>query len=132
MTVIDLYTLTPQRAIELLERAVQDNGADYEVGYCQYYEETGEEVPGEPSCIVGHVLGQLQADPNVIFYEHNTENLASLVEEGLVRLREDTAKVLITAQAVQDGGHPVAPGSAVMDGDTTWGHALEVAKEEIA
>lgn len=124
--------LSKDNVIELLERAVEEKGADYvdpnsrNGNGCQYADENG-----APLCIVGHVfsyLGEpLQATENdwdeLVPWNADTD-AASLIDDEDFEVvdvldRDVVASVLYAAQVQQDGKH-------------TWGEALEAAKNRLA
>ena len=120
--------ITKTKAVELIERAVAEKGADYvdphAGGRCSYANDRVE--PTAAGCIVGHAL----------FYEGAT--VAELHElDGLpvssvmmlidseardalpVAVDEEAARVFMAAQRAQDVGE-------------TWGSALERARQAAA
>jgi hypothetical protein len=111
--------LTYNRAVELLERAVQEKGADYampkdedgDVVGCVYFDEETK----EPSCLVGHALaydGFTYEDLGV----NNGRGITYVGDELYSRIAQRTRRLLSHAQDDQDNG-------------ATWGSALEYAKE---
>jgi|SRR5690606_22062666 len=119
----EIYTVTRDKAIELLEKAVAEKGADYvyepptpALHVCQYIDDDG-----HPSCIVGHVVKYLadELGNHDIFteleeYEGNSAHDIAL--PGVTILPE-ASMVLAVAQEVQDSM------------EYTWGNALERARE---
>jgi hypothetical protein len=106
--------ITLDEAKELLARAVKEKGADYvyeqQDGKCVYY--TSE---GSPSCLVGWVLsykGLTSAD--LVAADSVIAEVGDLVEEGLLKVDNETLALLTVAQVEQDQGQ-------------TWGRALEEA-----
>lgn len=113
--------LTYEEAVTLLDKAVEDKGADYvyprhegeegseaaEAGGCMYREDDG-----SPSCIVGHVIayagGDLRRVPEGLGAGHAVK-LAGLSVD------ETTETLLIRAQMAQDSG-------------ASWGMAVGRAK----
>jgi hypothetical protein len=113
--------LTYNRAVELLERAVQEKGADYampkdedgDVVGCVYFDEETK----EPSCLVGHALaydGFTYEDLD--HYNSNGRGITYVGPELYDRLAKRTLRLLVNAQDQQDNGG-------------SWGYALEYAKE---
>jgi hypothetical protein len=112
--------LTYNRAVELLERAVQEKGADYAmpknedgggVVGCVYFDEKTK----KPSCLVGHALaydGFTYEDLGV----NNRRAISCVGPELYDRLADRTRRLLVHVQDDQDNG-------------ATWGSALEFAKE---
>lgn len=86
---------------------------------CVYYEQDQ-----TPSCIVGHILDDLNVDSKKITTEFNTKGLWLLNESSVNELNKElklgltpeAESVLTSAQIAQDNGH-------------TWGEALIAAKE---
>lgn len=116
------YTLTREKAIELLEKAVAEKGANFVYEYpeginaCQYIDEQG-----HPSCIVGHAFKYLSDElgNHDIFAElgdHEGSSAHDLVLPG-VDILPEASMVLAIAQEVQDTM------------DYTWGNALDRARE---
>lgn len=124
--------LSKDNVIELLERAVEEKGADYvdpnslNGSGCQYADENG-----APLCIVGHVfsyLGEPLAPTSDVWDEaipwNADTDAASLIDDGEFKeivVQDDNvvASVLYAAQVQQDGKR-------------TWGEALEAAKNRLA
>lgn len=116
------YTLTREKALELLERAVAEKGADYvykypeDISACQYIDGYG-----QPSCIVGHAFKYLSDElgNRDIFTELKDHEGFSPVDFTLpgVTLLPEAVSVLGIAQEVQDSM------------EYTWGNALERARE---
>lgn len=102
-----------KEALELLERAVAEKGADYTVDQCQYFENDS----SVPVCIVGHVLCYLGVPTEEFNYRNTTK--FSLVAPHLdsVQFTDEAVYALNKAQIAQDHGK-------------TWGEALEVASRD--
>lgn len=117
------------KAIELLERAVAEKGADYV--YASFAKEVSKNdstclyvdpETGAPSCIVGHVVSYLDSDLLPEISEWETEatddttvfSLAGRLEDRL-HFTERALATLTLAQQSQDNG-------------ITWGRALEYAR----
>lgn len=49
--------INKDNVLDLLQRAVNEKGADYTAPYCRYFNEDG-----SPSCIVGHVFSYVLID----------------------------------------------------------------------
>jgi hypothetical protein len=111
--------ITLDEAKELLGRAVKEKGADFvyqpitDMGrtQCAYFDPSDK----APSCLVGHVLAykgltyeRLESTSSVV-----TE-VQELVEEGHIKVDNETLALLTVAQVEQDQGQ-------------TWGRALEEA-----
>lgn len=128
-----MTTVTAEKAIELLERAVEAKGANYvdpgatSTG-CTYADDQG-----QPRCIVGHVLSYLSVDLRPVevegAYSHYTNLWGEDFSAGELHLGDEgkaplgdvvftikAARVLEAAQARQDHGH-------------TWSDALKTARE---
>lgn len=99
--------LSYNTAVELLERAIDEKGADYEYtppegsDQCLYFHH------GQPSCIVGHVMSYLG------FGAASSEGVGAstvLHEMGVILMDGATNALLNLAQEYQDQG-------------TTWGCA---------
>jgi hypothetical protein len=117
------YTLTRDKAIELLERAVAEKGEDFVYtspvrgsGVCQYIDDSN-----NPSCIVGHAFKYLSDElgNHDIFAElneHEGSSAHDIVLPG-VTITPKASMVLAIAQDVQDSM------------EYTWGNALERARE---
>lgn len=111
-------------ALELLERAVQEKGADYidpsavKANGCEYATDDG-----LPSCIVGHVFYYLGVDP-------------SKVNNGSVRVVIDNGGIVALSGEYIDDSPTFSYGAVsvlqeaqiVQDTKGTWGAALAEAK----
>lgn len=117
-----MIELTYDKAVELLERAVAEKGADY-----VYQRPTNEQgIPRgcayfhgkEPGCIIGHVLSYLGLTRGDIGQYNTAYSWHALTHcVGFdVRADERTNKLLQTAQCRQDDGH-------------SWGEAVNIARE---
>lgn len=125
--------LNKENVIELLERAVNEKGADYVDpnaldNVCEYAD-----LEGNPLCIVGHVLGYLGEPFKPTVHEEydgstwtspwGTETDAReaiLISDAIEFEDYDVvASVLFAAQKEQDNRG-------------TWGEALEAAKKDLA
>jgi len=120
------------KAIELLERAVEEKGADYvdpdadTVG-CNYAD-----GQGNPLCIVGHVVNYLGVDLRPVVVGEDGAEHEELWGHGVsavelnyatraaphpgIRITDDAVWVLGKAQTMQDNG-------------ASWGEAVKYAKE---
>lgn len=117
------YTLTREKALELLEKAVAEKGEDFvytspiaDTRVCQYIDSSS-----NPSCIVGHVVKYLSDElgNQAVFLElgeHEGQSALDLVLPGVV-FDSEAALALATAQEVQDSM------------EDTWGTALKRARE---
>lgn len=102
-------TITADEARELLQRAVNEKGADYvypERFNCRYFNEDG-----GPSCIVGHVLDYKGLTLDDVPGVENTAALLTIRGDGVIKCDDLTSRALQEAQNVQDCGEP-------------WGYAL--------
>lgn len=114
--------LTYNEAVELLQRAVQEKGADFKFpayGSCTYF--AGDNLD-QPNCIVGHVLAYKEITHDDIEdlsgYEHaNDRAITDLGPQVFPRLAKKTQRLLAETQLRQDGGY-------------TWGEALEYGIQE--
>lgn len=140
--VTEVPTLTVERAIELLRRAVAEKTPEYvyppaaDGETCVYVEN------GAPSCVVGHVVNYINPDllPKIEWWERNdrelphdveyydeypvtleTGNIGSssvsdlsdaLLNSGLLKIDPQAEHILRIAQCGQDAGIP-------------WGEAVE-------
>jgi hypothetical protein len=132
-----IATVTREKAIELLEHAVQLKGEDYvdenkPGGQCQYF------TNGKPSCIIGHVLADLGVEPGfdnqefpdlvdaedkIESYEpeydtedyYNNFTTAKFTNKKDLIFTSEAVRILRTAQEIQDEGG-------------NWGSALETAR----
>ncbi|MGV9364505.1 hypothetical protein [Amycolatopsis sp. NPDC003731] len=121
--------ITKTKAVELIERAVAEKGADYvdpnsTYGRCTYA--NSRVKPTACGCIVGHALfyeGATVAQLHQLDKQPKSSILALLDWDQLdalpVEIDKDAARVFMAAQRVQDTGH-------------TWGLALERAREAAA
>lgn len=121
------------KAIELLERAVEEKGADYvdpdaaTVG-CNYAD-----AKGNPLCIVGHVVSYLGVDlrPVVLVDEgyYEREELwghgVSAIELNYANDAAPHPGFSFTNEAIWALGRA----QTMQDNGETWGEALEAAKE---
>ena len=114
----DKIELTYEKALELLDRTVEEKGADYvapgATGWgCHYFEYGKEGEP--PSCIVGHVLNYL--DPSLRQADEVVHNESSdSVLDGLSLTSDQRVYTLLeVAQVHQDSATP-------------WGEAVAIAK----
>lgn len=114
--------LTVKNVLEALDRAVEKKGADYVYPWeegCTYAD-----GDGNPSCIVGYVLADL--DPNLFEEFKESEHLDGGFgigsADGYTRNRPTVERpiidVLAVAQRAQDTGF-------------TWGVAAQVAKDYV-
>lgn len=110
-----------QEARELLQRAVDEKGADYVyvpedggLGKCQYFHnEGGERVPG---CIIGHVLAYKGVTYDTLGGRFlNRMSVTYLASNGTVADLSDTPHSVLSAlRAAQD----------TQDDGATWSEAL--------
>lgn len=125
--------LSKDNVIELLERAVEEKGADYvdpnaANHVCEYADEQG-----NPLCIVGHVLSYL-GEP---LKPTQQEDFNGGLHTTLWGTDMDASEVIINPSAfgVDDYDVVAAVLSAaqrVQDHADTWGEALEAAKNRLA
>lgn len=128
------YTMTDKIDVDtvlgVMEEIVAEFGADYvytdHYESCQYVSDEG-----QPACIVGQVLARLDlplpdlsGTANVQAWTGRDYN--SAIAPFRQPFTDEANQVLRAAQAVQDGDHSSA------DTDYSWGHALELAKAQIA
>ncbi|WP_025157226.1 hypothetical protein [Leifsonia aquatica] len=120
-------TIDRDRAIELMERAVAEKGADYVYDLSDEY---GTGIAcfyvrgGKPSCIVGHALHYAGVDIETLVEldspaGYSSTSIESIIENDRVPGLSFTAEAraaLRTAQSAQDLRE-------------TWGHSLDLAKE---
>lgn len=117
------YTLTREKALKLLERAVAEKGEDFIYtspvdgsSVCQYIDDSN-----NPSCIVGHVFKYLadELGNHDIFteLEEYEGNSAHDIDLTGVTILPEASMVLAVAQTVQDSM------------EDTWGRALEEARK---
>lgn len=122
-----MIELTRARTLELLERAVKEQGADH-TAYCEYM--TAEWAPGDyevvfdgPQCIVGWVVHYLDESDSTLEMLNSDYQGSRVVNVNFADLGIETelgvVELLDTAQLVQDEGRP-------------WGSALEAAQEKFA
>ena len=106
-------------AVELLQRAVAEKGADYVYdpdsanpgSYgCAYFQQDG-----TPSCLVGHVIAYKGLTKGLLGV-WNGSDVDLLVERGFLDLDERAQWLLANAQNLQDNGK-------------SWGEALDGAIE---
>lgn len=113
-------TYTPEQVIGALREVIAGHeDFVYRQPQCRYADESG-----NPSCVVGHAVNQL--DPEVFAVIRQTEvNLgrspsigySNEFREGeILGISNDGLLILQAAQAAQDGGE-------------TWGDALEIAEQ---
>ena len=113
-------TIDEALAVKLLERAVEERGADYiyerEVAnVCTYVSD------GAPSCLVGHVINYVAPElmPSIAAWEITTASgtgVGELVQEfDSLEISPRALQLLATAQQAQDDG-------------ASWGRALAVTK----
>ena len=115
-----------EQAVLALKKAVEELGEDYVYkrirrpngkSYCAYYDQNK-----APSCIVGHVLTEIGAEPFEFDSDENTSNISRLETIGIVKFDDSinglskTATLLGVAQISQDTGAP-------------WGYAVREATE---
>lgn len=111
--------ITFDEAKSLIQRAIDEKGADYVYPEawsinCRYF--NGD---GSPSCIVGHVLHYAGVDGNDWYGTDNNEsNVHNLAEDGVLALADATRILLGVAQARQDHG-------------ATWDEAMDEALREV-
>ena len=107
-----------EQAVELLNRAVDEKGADFTYDThpftsCVYYESDG-----TPSCIVGHVFSYLGitkddlTDPS-----HNQEGLG-LMYNSYLEVDYQTLELLEKVQSLQDN-------------EVSWGQAVDEAIDHV-
>jgi len=130
MSTDDKYVLTPEKALELLERAVKERGEDYvydeqirgisglgvEDELCHYLNEDG-----SPSCIVGYALSylaeELDATGIVDQLLAADQSIPVPTPRGLhfeeITIPTPALDLLSYVQSVQDHGEP-------------WGEALKI------
>jgi hypothetical protein len=109
----NLPKLSYEEALDLLNRAIAEKGADYvyqrtaDDDSCAYFKN------GEPSCIVGHVLAYKGVTQEDLPENKNTAIVIAL------RIAQDdrTERLLDSAQSYQDTGTP-------------WGDAVKSALED--
>jgi hypothetical protein len=117
----DAVEITLDEAKELLARAVKEKGEDYvyapltDMGrsQCAYFN------PADkcPSCMVGYVLSYKGVTYDVLETTNSVvTEVQDLVEEGHLKVDNETLALLTIAQVEQDQGQ-------------TWGRALEEALE---
>ena len=132
--------LTAEKAIELLEEVVKENGRDYtyepleegiDIEAAVLHYSYAQADPNLPGCIVGHVVKKFdnelfkelvnwERDPDPSIYRDGTNvGDASKVDFFKVAVSEEAVDVLNAAQMAQDRGH-------------TWGDALGDAKNRAA
>lgn len=136
-----MKTLTYDEAVEILDKAVKERGADwvfpelnecptctvddwedYEPcpwhysGGCRYFSDDR-----KPACLVGYVIDQAidhsQLNMMDIEAHHALDALNILQNWGVLVVDDRTADLLYKAQEAQDGGHPW--GVAVADAIST-------------
>lgn len=120
------------KAIELLERAVEHKGADYidprasTLG-CEYAD-----AAGQPLCIVGHVLSYLSVDlrPVVIdgSYTQTEELWGTDVSATELDLGDESKAPMGDVVFTSRAASVLGAAQEVQDGAGTWGDALEFAK----
>lgn len=125
--------LSKDNVIELLERAVEEKGADYvdpnAPNYvCEYADEEG-----NPLCIVGHVLSYL-GEP---LKPTEQEDFNGGLHMTLWGSEQDAREVILNPSAfgVDDYdvvGAVLGTAQRVQDRAGTWGEALEAAKNRLA
>lgn len=111
--------ITKAKALELLEAAVAERGADYV--YPRTFDGTGPSCVyvrgGKPACLVGLAMTKAGVPIEQLAgwdtrFESDAHSV--LVDDGLAAV--DVAEMLAAAQSVQDDGG-------------TWGEALDAAKD---
>jgi hypothetical protein len=124
------------KALELLDKAVAEKGADHTVDGCVYFE------GGAPHCIVGHVLAEVgvtESDFEDAYnkgsgYDPNGQSFGVLYTRDFitekVKFTSEAAQILEDAQQMQDYG--VIDGLPLSSTDITWGTAVRVAREAAA
>lgn len=118
-----MMELTRARTLELLERAVQEQGTDH-TAFCEYMfsdwnEDTNEVVFTGPQCIVGYVVHYLDESDSTLEmlnsdYQGSRVNSVHFANLG-IETELGVVEILDAAQYAQDGGE-------------TWGEALEAAQ----
>jgi hypothetical protein len=139
----EVIEIGKEQAIALLERAVQEKGADYTytaIRVASYGEKCLYATPDKaaPSCIVGHALAYVGVPVEKLFeldhlgdigaiYELNTTPIhedydedtpTALVEIAGVHLTNEAEELFTEAQGNQDSGK-------------TWGESLQRAKDRL-
>lgn len=125
--------LSKDNVIELLERAVEEKGADYvdpnaADHVCEYADEQG-----NPLCIVGHVLSYLGEPLKPTVHEdYDGEQYTTLWGTGM-----DATEAIINPSAFGVDDYDVVASvlsnaQRVQDRAGTWGEALEAAKNRLA
>lgn len=136
-----MIKIDKRKAIELLEAAVAERGADYVYGdhfneclYASYVEDRAVPVP---SCIVGVAMNKLgiPADRLVDIYGTVPEVSGDFENEVGILLSENAIKVFRAAQIIQDASLSGSlyddvheKSTKVVKAEQTWGKALEAAK----
>lgn len=130
--VLEMTNLNYQQALDLLNRAVEEKGADYVYpeeekrnwknipggAVCSYYVSNGE---ARPSCIIGHVIEYLGLRDQFLPIQGQYEGKSgvSALNALGVRITRRADVLLDTVQSEQDSGHP-------------WGEAVEQAVYQVA
>ena len=106
----------------MLEEIVADFGPDHRVSTCRY---TQPDDDKKPSCIVGQVFYRLDPD---ILRQISDCRLNSAGPDYVLESIETDFQFTRPALAVLNAAQRAQDGRIENDYDTTWGHALEVAK----
>lgn len=120
-------TLTAERTLELLDKAVEERGQDWEYpgqgSECVYFvdEDVQQDFPGSevgaPACIVGFVLNELGITLDDVAEANQGAGVKTLIDSFLpeiLTVEPEAVELLIEAQTAQDTG-------------TAWGTAVEQA-----
>jgi hypothetical protein len=118
------------RALQLLEEAVAERGADYVYPHqhCDYaVRDSAIDVAPAPACIVGVALAKAGVSIAVLeTLDGSVSCAASMLRQmGTVHLDDEAVDAWQAAQVVQDGPFGVT-------GRGTWGDALAAAKGVLA
>ena len=122
-----MIELTRTQTLELLERAVEEQGADH-TAHCeymvgQYVDDSDEVVFTGPQCIVGFVVHYLDESDSTLEMLNSDYQGCRVVavnfDELGVKTELGVVELLDAAQLAQDEG-------------LVWGEALEAAKEKFA
>lgn len=130
-------TIDKDKAIELLEKQVEKKGEDYVYPFanCVYFapgdmmNTAGERVEeGTPLCIVGNVYADLGLTVDDLYF-YDCDGTSTASQDGVVGENlPDESKVVLTEGAIL----VLKAAQVEQDAHETWGHALEVAKAEVA
>lgn len=123
-----MTTITLDQFVDYAEKAVADRGRDFvypdswkdEMGQC-FYANVEPDGSISPSCIVGHILWQI--DPDLLSTVHNVWEGTGA--SGLLEEINGTKSIFFSESKIRDFAEDL---QLSQDDGQAWGDALEAAK----